>query len=162
MLSLQRRFVIFCTLCYFFIVSQAQDSPTNQAYLFAADAESLLYSNLVASFSCQGRDYGYYADVPNNCQVRNKQGLSSTFSKNKNEKKKKQNFTCRKIIFYSNNDFRNFKVKLKYLEKIVDDLRQIYFFEKFRNSKKYIFFEFYYKQIFFSNFTLEIIFVISN
>ena len=55
-------------LCYFFIAS-AQDSPTNQAYLFAADAETLLYSNLVASFSCQGRDYGYYADVPNNCQV---------------------------------------------------------------------------------------------
>ena len=81
MLSLQRRsLVIFCTLCYFFIVSQAQDSPTNQAYLFAADAESLLYSNLVASFSCQGRDYGYYADVPNNCQVRNNiRGLSSTF-----------------------------------------------------------------------------------
>ena len=83
MLSLQRRFVIFCTLCYFFIVSQAQDSPTNQAYLFAADAESLLYSNLVASFSCQGRDYGYYADVPNNCQVRNNiRGLSSTFLEN--------------------------------------------------------------------------------
>ena len=53
-----------------FFVARAQDSPTNQAYLFAADAETLLYSNLVTSFSCQGRDYGYYADVPNNCQVK--------------------------------------------------------------------------------------------
>ena len=38
-------------------------------YEFAAEAESLLIQPLVKSFSCEGRDYGYYADVANNCQV---------------------------------------------------------------------------------------------
>ena len=67
MLPFAKSAVLICSvLCYIFIASSAQDSPTNQAYLFAADAETLLYSNLVPSFSCQGRDYGYYADVPNN------------------------------------------------------------------------------------------------
>ena len=52
-----------------FLVAQ-EESPTNQAYLFSADAETLLYQNLAATFSCQGREYGYYADVDNNCQVK--------------------------------------------------------------------------------------------
>ena len=40
-----------------------------QGYNFAADAESLLDAPLVKEFSCEGRDYGYFADVANNCQV---------------------------------------------------------------------------------------------
>ena len=40
-----------------------------QGYEFAADAESLLQEPLKREFSCEGRDYGYYADVANNCQV---------------------------------------------------------------------------------------------
>ena len=50
--------------------SFAQRSPNDQAYLFSADAETFLYQPLKTSFSCQGREYGYYADVDNNCQVR--------------------------------------------------------------------------------------------
>ena len=50
-------------------IAFGQDSPTNQAYLFAADAETFLYQDLKTTFSCQGRDYGYYADADNNCQV---------------------------------------------------------------------------------------------
>ena len=38
-------------------------------YEFASEAESLLIQPLVKAFSCEGRDYGYYADVANNCQV---------------------------------------------------------------------------------------------
>ena len=67
---LLRSVVVSVSVLCFVAFIRAQDSPTNQAYLFAADAETLLYSNLVTSFSCQGRDYGYYADVPNNCQVK--------------------------------------------------------------------------------------------
>ena len=60
--------------------SWAQDrSPTNQAYLFAADAETFLYEPLKTTFSCQGRDYGYYADVDNNCQVRTAVGEPNTW-----------------------------------------------------------------------------------
>ena len=32
----------------------AQDSPSNQAYLFSADAETFLYQDLKTTFSCQG------------------------------------------------------------------------------------------------------------
>ena len=39
-----------------------------QGYNFAAEAESLLIEPLVKEFSCEGRDYGYFADVANNCQ----------------------------------------------------------------------------------------------
>ena len=64
--------------------SWAQDrSPTNQAYLFAADAETFLYEPLKTTFSCQGRDYGYYADVDNNCQVRTALGEPNIWHKNK-------------------------------------------------------------------------------
>ena len=40
-----------------------------QGYNFAADAESLLQQPLVEDFSCEGRTYGYYADIANNCQI---------------------------------------------------------------------------------------------
>ena len=53
------------------IWAQEDRLPTNQAYLFSADAETLLGNQpLRTTFSCQGREYGYYADVANNCQVR--------------------------------------------------------------------------------------------
>ena len=38
-------------------------------YEFAADTEALLNQPLSKDFSCEGRDYGYYADVANACQV---------------------------------------------------------------------------------------------
>ena len=40
-----------------------------QGYDFAADAETLLNQPLRQEFSCEGRDYGYYADIANNCQI---------------------------------------------------------------------------------------------
>ena len=57
-------FLVF--LCLFSSYGQAQDFT---GYEFANEAESLLIAPLVKSFSCEGRDYGYYADVANNCQV---------------------------------------------------------------------------------------------
>ena len=57
-------------LCASFALALAlPQSPTDQSYQFAADAETLLFTPLSLSFSCEGREYGYYADVDNNCQV---------------------------------------------------------------------------------------------
>ncbi|XP_066979266.1 U-scoloptoxin(01)-Cw1a-like isoform X2 [Macrobrachium rosenbergii] len=39
------------------------------AWEFPALGETLLKSPLVNSFSCEGRTYGYYADMDNDCQV---------------------------------------------------------------------------------------------
>ena len=44
-------------------------APQSPAYTFPSEAESLLKSQLKTSFSCEGKAYGYYADVDNNCQV---------------------------------------------------------------------------------------------
>jgi len=52
------------------LISSAPQSPANAlAYTFPADAETLLKSQLQSNFKCEGKDYGYYADVDNNCQV---------------------------------------------------------------------------------------------
>eukprot|EP00095_Tigriopus_kingsejongensis_P007260 snap_masked-scaffold286_size222086-processed-gene-1.5 protein:Tk07260 transcript:snap_masked-scaffold286_size222086-processed-gene-1.5-mRNA-1 annotation:"cuticle protein" len=45
------------------------ESPNNQAYNLPADGETLLAQPLALSFSCDSREYGYYADVSNNCQI---------------------------------------------------------------------------------------------
>jgi len=64
-------FAVISSCCLFagYLASPQAKPPTDQSYLFAADAESLLYTPLSLSFSCEGREYGYYADVDNNCQV---------------------------------------------------------------------------------------------
>ena len=52
------------------IIYSAPQSPANAvAYTFPSEADSLLKSQLKTSFSCEGKAYGYYADVDNNCQV---------------------------------------------------------------------------------------------
>jgi hypothetical protein len=51
------------------ISSAPQSAATALAYTFPADAETLLKTQLKTSFSCEGKAYGYYADVDNNCQV---------------------------------------------------------------------------------------------
>ncbi len=62
--------VVLCLTCFAGYLALPQNSrPTDQSYLFAADAETLLYTPLSLSFSCEGREYGYYADPDNNCQV---------------------------------------------------------------------------------------------
>lgn len=38
-------------------------------YEFPDSAESLLQDALDTSFTCEGLDYGYYADINNNCQI---------------------------------------------------------------------------------------------
>jgi hypothetical protein len=49
---------------------QAAPSPaTALAYSFAAETETLLKTPLKSDFQCEGKAYGYYADVDNNCQV---------------------------------------------------------------------------------------------
>lgn len=45
------------------------ESPNNQAFNLPADAETLLAQPLSLGFSCESREYGYYADVSNNCQL---------------------------------------------------------------------------------------------
>eukprot|EP00095_Tigriopus_kingsejongensis_P007126 snap_masked-scaffold1097_size63051-processed-gene-0.8 protein:Tk07126 transcript:snap_masked-scaffold1097_size63051-processed-gene-0.8-mRNA-1 annotation:"PREDICTED: uncharacterized protein LOC100883311" len=44
-------------------------SPNNQAYNLPADGETLLAQALSLSFTCDSREYGYYADVSNNYQI---------------------------------------------------------------------------------------------
>eukprot|EP00095_Tigriopus_kingsejongensis_P007122 snap_masked-scaffold1097_size63051-processed-gene-0.3 protein:Tk07122 transcript:snap_masked-scaffold1097_size63051-processed-gene-0.3-mRNA-1 annotation:"PREDICTED: uncharacterized protein LOC100120661" len=42
---------------------------SSTAYNLPADGETLLAQALSLSFSCDSREYGYYADVSNNCQI---------------------------------------------------------------------------------------------
>ena len=42
----------------------------DQSYQFPADAELYLEAPLDTSFTCEGLDYGFYADINNNCQAR--------------------------------------------------------------------------------------------
>ncbi|XP_071552189.1 U-scoloptoxin(01)-Cw1a-like [Panulirus ornatus] len=39
------------------------------AWELPVDYENTLTNPLVTSFTCEGRNYGYYADVDNNCEV---------------------------------------------------------------------------------------------
>lgn len=55
--------------------SLSDTSPNNQqvkrqslAYRFA-DGIDLIVPELRETFTCENRDYGYYADIDNNCQV---------------------------------------------------------------------------------------------
>jgi len=38
-------------------------------YEFPAEVDSYLNGPLDTSFTCEGKDYNYYADVANNCQI---------------------------------------------------------------------------------------------
>lgn len=51
------------------VMGQEERSPNNQAYLLPMDAETILSAPISESFSCEGRGYGYYADVDNNCEL---------------------------------------------------------------------------------------------
>ena len=49
---------------------QSLDGSAGGAYQFPADAETILSSVPVQeSFTCEGQQYGYYADVDNNCEI---------------------------------------------------------------------------------------------
>jgi hypothetical protein len=39
------------------------------AYQFPADAETILNGPVKQTFNCEGKEYGYYADVDNACQI---------------------------------------------------------------------------------------------
>ena len=56
-------------VCVAAAVLAKPQSPTDQSFQFAMDTDQFLYAPLNLDFSCVGRDYGYYADVNNNCQV---------------------------------------------------------------------------------------------
>lgn len=61
---------IVLAACVAGYLAMPQDkSPNDQSFQFAMDTDQFLYQQLDLSFSCQGREYGYYADVANNCQV---------------------------------------------------------------------------------------------
>ena len=61
---------IILAACVAGYLAMPQDyTPTDQSYQLPADAETLLYAPLDLSFSCEGQEYGYYADVSNACQV---------------------------------------------------------------------------------------------
>ena len=61
--------IVLCACAAYMAYAKPQDSVNDQSYQFAADAETFLYAPLSLSFSCEGREYGYYADVANACQV---------------------------------------------------------------------------------------------
>ena len=62
--------VIVLTACIAGYLAFPQErQPTDQSFLFAMDTDLLLQQPLDVSFSCEGRNYGYFADVNNNCQV---------------------------------------------------------------------------------------------
>ncbi|XP_059083440.1 U-scoloptoxin(01)-Cw1a-like [Tigriopus californicus] len=58
--------VIVLSACIAGYLALPQES---QSFQFPDQAETLLYTPLSLFFSCEGRDYGYYADTDNNCQV---------------------------------------------------------------------------------------------
>jgi hypothetical protein len=60
-----------CMAGYLALPQQAAPakSPNNLSYQFAADAETFLAKPLDLTFTCEGKQYGYYADVANSCQV---------------------------------------------------------------------------------------------
>ncbi|TRY76626.1 hypothetical protein TCAL_07088 [Tigriopus californicus] len=60
---------IILSACVVGYLALPQQSPNDQSYLFPDQAETLLYTPLSLSFSCEAREYGYYADTDNNCQV---------------------------------------------------------------------------------------------
>ena len=60
------KFHLIIQLC---ILGSSHHVSAQDGYEFSADAETLLIQPLVREFSCEGRDYGYYADIANNCQV---------------------------------------------------------------------------------------------
>ena len=39
------------------------------AYVMASGVEDVVRGGYSESFSCEGRDYGYYSDIANNCQI---------------------------------------------------------------------------------------------
>ena len=66
--------------CHIFIVPTSVTGKINPPILsfqedndlkfrFAAEAETYLYQPLSLDFSCEGRPYGYFADIANSCQV---------------------------------------------------------------------------------------------
>ena len=62
--------VLFLTVALSSLFGAMMASPqVVGGYEFPADAESYLDAPLDTSFSCEGQEYGYYADVNNNCQV---------------------------------------------------------------------------------------------
>ena len=61
------KFHLIIQLCI--LGSSHRHVSAQDGYEFSADAETLLIQPLVREFSCEGRDYGYYADIANNCQV---------------------------------------------------------------------------------------------
>ncbi|XP_045612406.2 uncharacterized protein [Procambarus clarkii] len=51
------------------LLSLAAVTLARYAWRFPVDYELTLSQPLTTSFSCDGRPYGYYADVDNNCEI---------------------------------------------------------------------------------------------
>ncbi|XP_076062292.1 U-scoloptoxin(01)-Cw1a-like [Oratosquilla oratoria] len=51
------------------IAAVASVAFARHAYELPADAETILTTPIQTTFSCEGRRYGYYADVDNNCEI---------------------------------------------------------------------------------------------
>lgn len=52
-----------------FLVMVSGQSGVSRGYEFPADAELYLSQPVDTSFTCEGLEYGYYADTNNNCQI---------------------------------------------------------------------------------------------
>jgi len=67
-MSSQAIVLAFCAVAALFASVMAAPQVVG-GYEFPAEVESYLESGLDTSFTCEGRDYNYYADVANNCQI---------------------------------------------------------------------------------------------
>jgi len=68
-IALSSAAVLAAAVCLTAVKAAPQPQLASDSYNFAAEAETLLQSPLDTGFTCEGRDYNYYADVANNCQV---------------------------------------------------------------------------------------------
>jgi len=68
-IALSAAVVVAAAVCFTAVKAAPQPQVSGGGYEFAAEAELLLTNPLDTSFTCDGQDYGYYADVANNCQV---------------------------------------------------------------------------------------------
>jgi len=58
-------------LCVLSVAAYAMAAPQEVVggYEFPAEVESYLAGAIDTSFTCEGKDYNYYADPANNCQI---------------------------------------------------------------------------------------------
>lgn len=68
MLSLRTSVAALAALSAFAFLANGRPQ-VGSAYQFPDAIEDILSGPIVEAFSCEGFDYGYYADIDNNCEI---------------------------------------------------------------------------------------------